>query len=115
MSEITYHREGDYLIPNLLPPEEPYIGIWGKRRKRYLRQCHDGIYTGLLLSDKLNAHLEEIDRQAEEMLYQLVNQIARAEGVTEQLKATDQVAWVGAMNNIRVRAEEAVYAELIYR
>ena len=114
MNEITYHREGDYLIPDLLPPEEPRIGIWGMRRKRYLQQYHNGIYTGLLLSGKLNTHLEEVDRQAEEMLFLLVDQMARAEGVTEQLKATDQMAWVGAMNNIRARAEEMMYAELIY-
>ena len=64
MNEITYHREGDYLIPDLIPPESPRIGVWGMRRKRYLQQYYDGIYTGLLLSGKLNAHLEEIDRAA---------------------------------------------------
>ncbi len=68
----------------------------------------------MLLSDKQNAHLEEVDRQAEETLFQLVDQMACAEGVTEELKSTDQMAWVGAMNNIRARAEEVVYAELIY-
>ncbi len=109
----TYHQEGDYLIPDLTPPPSPRIGIWGLRRKNYLLKNREPIYTGLLLSDKLNAHLEEIDRQAEEMLFQLVNHMACAEGVTEQLKATDQMAWVGAMNNIRTRAEEVVYAELI--
>ena len=114
MNEITYHREGDYLIPNLLPPEEPHIGIWGQRRKRHLQQYHDGLYTALLFSGKLNAHLEEVDRRANEMLFQMVNQMVSAEGVTEQLKATDQMAWVGAMNNIRKRVEEVVYAELIY-
>ena len=61
MNEITYHREGDYLVPNLLPPESPHIGIWGIRRLNFLKQHHNGIYTGLLLSGKLNAHLEEID------------------------------------------------------
>ena len=62
MNEITYHREGDYLLPDLLPPEEPHIGAWGMRRERYLHRYRDGIYTGLLLSGKLNAHLEDIDR-----------------------------------------------------
>ena len=110
----TYHREGDYLIPDLVPPSSPYIGIWGKRRRQYLLKNREPIYTGLLLSGKLNAHLEEVHRQAEEMLFRLVDQMACAEGVTEQLKATNQMAWVGAMNNIRARAEEVVYAELIY-
>ena len=110
----TYHREGDYLIPDLVPPPSPHIGIWGERRRQYLLKNREPIYTGLLLSGKLNAHLEEVDRQAEEMLFQLVDQMARAEGITEQLKAIDQMAWVGAMNNIRERAEEVVYAELIY-
>lgn len=110
----TYHREGDYLIPDLVPPPSPHFGIWGERRRQYLLKNREPIYTAMLLSDKLNAHLEEVDRQAEEMLFRLVNQMARAESVTEQLKATDQMAWVGAMNNIRARAEEVVYAELIY-
>ena len=110
----TYHKEGDYLIPNLAAPPSPHIGIWGLRRKNYLLKNREPIYTAMLLSGKLNAHLEEVDRQAEEMLFRLVDQMARTEGVTEQLKATDQMAWVGAMNNIRARAEEVVYAELIY-
>ena len=110
----TNHREGDYLIPDLVPPPSPHIGIWGERRWQYLLKSRESLYTSLLLSGKLNAHLEEVDCQAEEMLFQLVNQMARAECVTEQLKATDQMAWVGTMNNIRARAEEVVYAELIY-
>ena len=114
MNELTYHREGDYLLPDLTPPETPRIGIWGMRRREFLRKNHDGIYTGLLLSGKLNAHLEEVDRQAEEMLFQLVDQMPLIEGVTEQFKAADQIAWVGAMNNIRARAEKVLYAELIY-
>ena len=113
MNEITYHREGDYLVPNLLPPESPHIGIWGIRRLNFLKQHHNGIYTGLLLSGKLNAHLEEVDRQAEEMLFHLVDQMARAEGITEHLKANDQMAWIGAMNNIKARAEEVVIETLI--
>ena len=114
MNEITYHREGDYLLPDLIPPEAPRIGVWGMRRREFLRKHHSGIYTGLLLSGKLNAHLEDVDRLAEEMVFQLVNQMAYAEGITEQLKANDQMAWVGAINNIRARVEEVVYAELIY-
>ena len=114
MSEITYHSEGDYRIPDLIPPRDPQIGVWGLRRKSFLLNSKKPIYTGLLLSGKLNAHLEEVDQQAEEMLLRLVDQMARAEGVTEQLKATDQMAWVGAMNNIRARAEEVVYKQMIY-
>ena len=110
----TYHREGDYLIPDLTPPPSPHIGIWGFRRKNYLLKNREPIYAAMLLSGKLNAHLEEVNRQAEEMLFRLVDQMARAEGITEQLKATDQMAWVGTMNNIRARAEEMVYTELIY-
>ena len=110
----TYHQEGNYLIPDLTPPPSPHIGIWGLRRKNYLLKNREPIYTAMLLNGKLNAHLEDVDRQAEEMLFRLVDQMARAEGITEQLKATDQMAWVGAMNNIRARAEEVVYAELIY-
>ena len=110
----TYHREGDYLIPNVIPPESPNIGIWGERRRQFLMKHKKPIYTGLLLSGELNAHLEDVDQQADEMLFQLVDQMARVEGVTEHLKAKDQRAWVGTMNNIRARAEETVYAELIY-
>ena len=67
MSEITYHREGDYMLPDLISPEAPHIGVWGMRRREFLRKHHGGIYTGLLLSGKLNAHLEEIDRAASDM------------------------------------------------
>ncbi len=104
----TYHQEGDYLIPDLVPPPSPHIGMWGRRRKDYLLKNRELIFTDMLLGGKLNAHLEEVDRQAEEMLFRLVDQMARAEGITEQLKAADQMAWVGAMNNIRARAEEVV-------
>ncbi len=113
MSEITYHREGDYLIPDLIPPESPRIGVWGTRRKQYLQQYHDGIYTGLLLSGKLNAHLEEIDRSAGEMFDLLMKQYAAREGVTEELKAQDQIEWVRRMNGIREQVEETVTRELI--
>jgi hypothetical protein len=113
MSEITYHREGDYLIPDLIPPESPRIGVWGMRRKRYLQQYYDGIYTGLLLSGKLNAHLEEIDRAANEMLDLLMKQYAAREGITEQLKVENQMEWVRRMNSILQRAEETVISELI--
>ena len=114
MNEITYHREGDYLIPDLLPPDALNTGIWGMRRKRYLQKYHDGLYTGLLLSGKLNAHLEEIDRSANDMFDLLTKQYAAREGVTEQLKAENQMEWVRRMNSIRTQVEESIYAELIY-
>ena len=113
MSEITYHREGDYWLPDLIPPEAPTIGVWGMRRKAYLKKHHDGIYTGMLLSGKLNAHLEEIERSANEMFDLLIKQYAEREGVTEKLKAQDQMEWVRRMNGIRAQVEEIISEELI--
>ena len=114
MPGLTYHQNGDYLIPNLEAPEAPRIGKYGTMRHQYLRSHHRGIFDGMLLKGTLNAHLEEIDRQANEMLERLTRQMAAQEGVTEQLKAADQLAWVGCMNSIRNRAEEIISAELIY-
>ena len=114
MMKLTYHWEGDYLIPDLDPPEAPKIGKFGTMCHQYLRTHHRGIFDGMLLEGSLNAHLEEIDRQANEMMERLTTQMAAAEGVTEQLKAADQMAWVGAMNNIKTRAEEIVLHDLIY-
>ena len=111
---LTYHREGDYLLPDLIPPESPNIGVWGLRRRNYLRENHDGIYTGMLLSGKLKAHLEEIDRSANEMFDLLMKQYAAREGVTEQLKAENQMEWVRRMNGIRNRVEETIVKKLIY-
>ncbi len=113
MNTITYHREGDYLLPDLVLPESPHVGVWGMRRRDYLRKHRNGIYTGMLLTGKLNAHLEEIDRVANEMFDLLVEQYADREGVTEQLTAEDQMEWVRRMNNIRERVTETVYDELI--
>ena len=114
MNELTYHCEGDYLIPDLVPPPSPKIGIWGMRRRDFLRKYHDGIYTGMLLSGKLNAHLEEIDRSANEMFDLLIKQYTEREDVTEKLKASDQMEWVRRMNSIRERVEETISQELIY-
>ena len=113
-ANLTYHREGDYLIPDLTAPEDILTGIWSMRRRRFLWQHRNGIYTGMLLSGKLNAHLAKIDRQATEMFERLTRQMAAEQGVTEQLKVQDQMAWVGAMNNIRSAAEEVILNELIY-
>ena len=114
MQELTYHWEGDYLIPDLEAPEAPKIGKFGTLRHKYLRSRHRGIFDGMLLKGSLNPHLEEIDRQANEMLERLTAQMAQAEGVTEALKARDQMAWVRAMNSIKNRAEEIVLNDLIY-
>lgn len=115
-AKITYTQQGDYLLPNLKLPEQPKveIGIWGKRHLRYLKNHHPIIYTNLLTSCKLTAHLADIDREANEMFNRLVKQLAKQEDVTEQLKAENQILWVRRMNNIRNRAEEFVNSELIY-
>ena len=112
--KLTYHTEGEYLIPDLIAPDSPSVGVWGMRRLAYLRQHRRPIYSGMLMTGYLNAHLEEVDRAAEEMMELLMAQMAEREGVTEQLKAEDQMAWVQAMNSIRSRVEEIVLAELIY-
>ena len=112
----TYTLQGDYYLPNLtLPAEENKpIGIWGQRHLRYLKNHRKVLYTNLLTSGKLNIYLVDIDRQAEEMFERLTRQMAIAEGVTEQLKADNQMARVGRINNIRNRAAEAVNTEIIY-
>ena len=110
----TYHQEGDYFLPDLSVPELPAIGIWGQRRRRYLKEHRQALYTALLLSGKLNDHLSEVDEQAEAMFSQLVKQVAAQDSITEQLKAEDQMKWVRQMNNVRNRAEEVIYNELIY-
>ena len=110
---MTYTRQGDYLIPDLEAPEAPRIGKYGTMRHSYLRDHHRGIFDGMLLRGTLNTHLEQIDRQANEMMNRLTAQMAKTRGVTEQLKARDQMAWVRAMNNIRASAEEIVTRELI--
>ena len=111
----TYRQEGDYLLPNAEVPESPQIGIWGERRRQYLREHEKAAYTAMLLSGTLNAHLEEVDRSASEMFDRLVAQMAAQEGVAEQLKAVNQIEWVRKMNGIRSRVVEIVNAELIYR
>ena len=114
---LWYELQGDYYIPCLtLPTEKEHkpIGLWGQRHKRYLQEHKKAFYTTLLTSGKLNSYLADIDRQAEEMFSRLVKQMAEAEGVTETLKAANQMEWVGRMNSIRSRAMEIVNSELIY-
>ncbi|NCB52579.1 MAG: TnpV protein [Clostridia bacterium] len=112
----TYRQEGDYLLPNIVvPSEEGHIGMWGQRHRRFLRERCSGIYAGLLISGKLNAYLSDIDAQAERLFSQLVNQMKQAEGISEQFKAKNQIAWVQQMNNVHNRAAEVVNREIIYR
>lgn len=113
---ITYEKCGDYLIPNLIPDPEPEgeLRKFGLMRKSYLENYHRGSYSGLLLSGRLKEHLLMIQEQAEERFDLLVEQMAKQEGVTEKLKAQEQILWVQRMNNIRGRAEEIVREEIIY-
>ena len=111
---IHYTLVGDYYLPELSASESPQIGVWGKRHLDYLRKHNRLDYQLMLISGKLNAHLESIDHQAEELLSQLVNDMAMQEGITEALKESDQMEWVRRMNYIRSRAEEIVYQEVIY-
>ena len=113
----TYTLQSDYYLPNLsLSAEENKpIGIWGQRHLRYLKQHRKVLYTNLLTSGKLNSHLADIDEQAADLFFRLVKQIAEREGVTEQLKAENQIEWVGRMNNIRNRVTEIVNQTIIFR
>ena len=113
--ELTYYRKGDYLFPNLAVKDEPQtIGKYGMLRRTYLKENRKNWYQSMLMSGRLNQHLAQIDEQAENMFDQLVRQLAEREGVTEQLKANNQMLWVKKMNSIRNRAEEIVNHELIY-
>ena len=113
---IRYTLQGDYYLPDLaLPAEEQQpIGIWGQRHLRHLKQNRRVLYTNLLTSGKLNSYLADINRQAKEIFSRLVKQMAEREGVTEQLKVDNQMAWVARMNNIRSRATEVVNTDFIY-
>lgn len=111
---LDYELVGDYYLPCLKAPESPKVGRFGLMYLDYLRKHKRVTYSGLLLSGKLKEHIEDIDRQAEEMFSQLVKQMRQTEGVTEQLKTTDQLKWVGLMNNIHNRAEEIVKSEVLF-
>ena len=109
----SYSEVGGYCLPNLMAPDAPPIGIWGQRHLRWLKRSHRVAYTNLLTTGELYNYLQEIDTQANEQLELLIRQMAKAEGVTEQLKAEDQMVWVGRMNGIRSRAEEIVLGKLV--
>ena len=108
-----YRHNGDYLLPNFEVLECPKVGVWGERRRKYLREHQQALYTAMMLSDTLNTHLEEVDHTANEMYDRLTSQLAEQEGITEHLKAACQMEWVQQMNNIRNRAAEVVWKELI--
>ena len=113
---LWYELQGNYYLPCLKLPEEEqvHIGIWGQRHLRYLKNHRKILYANLLTSGKLNIYLADMDRQAEEMFSRLVSQMAIAEGATEQLKADNQMAWVGKMNSIRNWVTEIANTEIIY-
>ena len=114
--ELTYTKVGDYYIPNLALDDgaEYEIGVYGWMRQRFLKEHHSGTYTSMILTGRLWKHLAEIDATCHERMDFLISTMAKQEGVTEALKATDQMEWVGRMNSIRSRAEEIIFSELIY-
>ncbi len=111
----TYTQVGDYLLPDVELPEEKPVGVWGTRHYHHLRKANRVLFSQLTTSGKMNGYLADIDKQAEEMFSQLVKQFAEKDGITETLKASDQMEWVRRMNAIRAQATEIVNNELIYR
>lgn len=112
----TYRQAGDYLLPNVTLPEEENVtlGRLGMAHKRYLKESKPIVYSQLMIDCSLFRHCKEVEDRARDMLNSLTRQMAQTEGVTEQLKAADQMAWVGRMNNIRQRASEIVFQDVIY-
>ena len=111
----SYSTVGDYLLPDIVAGgEEVFIGSWGQRHLRFLRKTRPIMYTNLLTAGKLPGYLADIDRQAQELYFRLVDQISKAEGITEKLKADDQMEWVRRMNGIQSRAEEKVLHEIVF-
>ncbi len=111
----TYRNDGDYLLPNVAAPEQPAFGTFGQRHYAYIRKHDKMLFSSLWLSGKLNAYIENIDRQSDEMFSRLVRDLEKNENVAERLKTTNQMEWVRRINNIRHRAEEIVNTELILR
>ena len=116
MNELTYTKHGDYYLPDLTLPEqkEVFIGKYGLLRRAYLKNHRKNIYTNLLTAGSLHKYLAEIDSRANKQLELIIRQMAEVQGITEELKAADQMAWVGAMNNIKACAEEIILKEIIY-
>ena len=116
MADLTYSRNGDYYIPDLTLKDQPDkpIGKYGRMRKRYLKEYRPGLYSSLILSEKLYQHLLEIDETAHRRLKMMMPELMKSAGVTEQLKASDPMKWVGLMNTLKAQAEEIILSELIY-
>lgn len=115
MSELTYHRNGDYLIPDLeLEAEQTPLGKYGRMRREFIKEHRPILFNSLVVTGKLHSHLLEIEEAARNRLEQLMPQLAAANNVTESLKATDQMRWVGMMNNLKAQAEEVILTELVY-
>ena len=121
MAELTYTKIGDYLIPDLMAdgedePEEEYpLGKYGLLRETFLQEHHHGTYTSMLLTGQLEAHLREIDRQAQEQVDRMVAELKKQNGVNEAMKGRDQMGWVQAVNSFQEQAEEMVLAEIVYK
>ena len=111
---LTYTMQGDYLLPNLEVPESPKVGKYGMLRRSFLRSHKQALYTGMMLEDTLNSHLEQVDKEANMLLEKLMTQMMQERGLTEELKSRNQMLWVQQMNNLRQSAEEVVLKELIY-
>ena len=117
MFELTYSKVGDYFIPDLTLPEDNDdrdIGVCGRRHADYLKNYRKGLYAQMLMSGKLHTYLADLNEQANDRLWTIVEQMKKAQGITEELKAKDMMAWVGAVNNIKACAEEIINQELIY-
>ena len=117
MKKITYHKEGDYLIPDIIvenPKKDYHIGLYGRLKLEYMKKHQLGLYSDLILTGTLPEYLIEIDKTANERVYRIISELAKKENIDENLKQTNQMEWVRCMNNIKNRAEEIVFNELIY-
>ena len=112
--EITYHLERDYLLPNLLPPPMPPMGKYARLRLRYLKEYRPAFYASLLLSGKIDEHLAEVENASQAMMDSIMSRLKKERGITEELKANDQMQWVAEMENVRMGAEETVMNDLIW-